>query len=86
MRDLPFRGNIAADALTEITRQPAYEERAEIAMPDAESMRWSAAALRARCRCAEDAGDRMITVSIRWARVFARQIDVGADALDVEHG
>ena len=73
---------IEREVLAEIRRLPAFEEDADIAAQDAESLRWHARAIRARARYAEDSGKPMGQVSVRWLRVLAKCLEQGADAMD----
>jgi hypothetical protein len=68
-----------------ILSRRSYEEDAEISDQTAESMRFHAAGLRARCRYAEDrpTDDNMITISVRWARVIAKGLEQGAEAKEL---
>lgn len=74
---------IAADVETEIRRQLAYEEDADISDQDAHAMRWHAMGIRARARYYEDKGELMAPVSIRWLRVLAKALEQGADAKEL---
>jgi hypothetical protein len=74
------------DPIESILAGRCFEEDAEISEQDAASMRFHAQGLRARCRYVEDLphpNDKMITISVRWARTLAKALEGGADAREL---
>lgn len=73
-------------SIEEILAAPSFEEDAGISDQDAQSMRFHAAGLRARCLYAENKqhpDDKMVTISVRWARTLAKALDQGAEAREL---
>lgn len=73
-------------SIESILSAPCFEEDQDISEQDATSMRFHAAGLRARCRYVEDfphPHDKMVTISVRWARCIAKALSEGADAKEV---